>query len=335
MLRQVVPFLCVFGLSGCGTMPFELVDQDSRPMQTSLGVSIPPSQSMGALPPAAGSVVSVIERQRGNALQHDVTLHGAPPNYGENQIVVYAFKRINDSAGQPVEDKLPMSRPTGEEINAEIAERFPQPLTISSNIAHNGAGPFAYAFGRKKGVSCIYAWQWVEKAAGNGMPVTARIRLCRPGMTEEVLVDFVRQLYLNPRTGNSPTYAAPMMVRSPGQPYTDALTAARGGRAASPTAYSYQAHPYGPTYTGGGYAAAGGGYPKVDSAGEGRKVVAEAPIRKRVLVRRIVKRRVVAPQVYSYTPPLPVAIQPAITVAPAPPVSIPTPGGYSAVPMPQ
>ena len=118
-------------------MPFELVDQDSRPMQTSLGVSIPPSQSMGALPPAAGSVVSVIERQRGNALQHDVTLHGAPPNYGENQIVVYAFKRINDSAGQPVEDKLPMSRPTGEEINAEIAERLVVSLsTIKYHISN-------------------------------------------------------------------------------------------------------------------------------------------------------------------------------------------------------
>ena len=154
-------------------------------------------------------------------------------------------------------------------------------------------------------------------------------------MTEEVLVDFVRQLYLMPRTGGAPTYAAPMMARPGFRPYGDALTAARGGATQQPT-YGYQQHPYGPTYAGGTYAA--GAYPKVDSVGDAAPVrkVAAAPIKKRVLVRRIVRRKVVAPQVYSYSPSLPVAIQPAISVAPAPPVTMQAPaaGGYSAVPMP-
>ena len=158
MFKRLSPLLVSVLLAGCSAMPFELVESSgSTPAQTSLGTSIPPSSSMGALPPAAGSVVSVIERHRGNALQHEVTLHGAPPNYGENQIIVVAFKSIQESAEKPLDDKLTNTRPTAEDITSEIAERFPHPLTISNNVAQNGAGPFAYAFGRQKGVSCLYA----------------------------------------------------------------------------------------------------------------------------------------------------------------------------------
>lgn len=334
MKKQILPFLLVTGLAGCSTMPFELVDTGSyQPApSTSLGNSIPPSQSMAALPLAAGPVISVIERQRGNALQHEVTLQGAPPNYGENMISVTAFRNVQSIPEKPLDDALPVRRPTEQDINMEMAEKFPNgPLPITSNAPQNGAGTFAYAFGRKAGVSCIYAWQWIESGSRlTNPPVSVRVRLCRPGATEEVLVDYVRQLYLMPR--NQPGMSGQVMARGPAvRPYGDALSASRtpaGGAYAA-----YQPHPYGMAYA-----------MPAPAAEPVQKVVI-----KKVIVRRVVQRQVAAPQIYSYAPPAPAAAQqqyvtpqayaPSAASAPVPssaPAATPrASGGYSAVPMPQ
>lgn len=324
MIKRIFPVLMVTGLAGCGSMPFELIEStpSNQPMQTSLGTSIPPSQSMAALPTSAGAVVSVIERQRGNALQHEVTLHGAPPNYGENQIQVTAFRSGYDATGKSNEDQVPNQRPTADDINNEMSEKIPGgPLPISNAAPQNGAGAFAYAFGRKNNVSCMYAWQWVEGQRFGGSPVSVRVRLCKPGTTEEVLVDYMRQLFLMPR---STTYGGPAMVRGPAvRPYGDALSASR--RIGATQGYAYQ-HPYGAMYA---PVAVASSYPKADTVERTSAAPrAVAAVRtKRVVVRRIVRRRVVAPQIYSYSPP-PVA---------SPAISQPAPvaGGYSAVPMPQ
>lgn len=319
MVTRILACLLVTGLAGCSSMPFELVD-NSQTMQasTSLGNSIPPSQSMAALPLAAGTVVSVIERQRGNALQHEVTLHGAPPNYGENQIIVTAYR--NDA--KATDDLVPTSRPNADDINNEMSEKIPGgPLPISNNAPQNGAGTFAYAFGRKGSVSCLYAWQWVDQTTRMvTAPVSVRIRLCKPGATEEVLVDYVRQLYLMPR--NQPGASSPAMAYGGGgmRPYGDALSAtSRGG--GQPYAM-YQTHPYGMGY----------GAPMAQAERPAQKVVV-----KKVIIRRIVRRQVVAPQIYSYAPPVPApaVAAPVVSAAPLPQVTPRATGGYSAVPMPQ
>jgi hypothetical protein len=323
MFARSIPVVLALGLAGCSSMPFELVEREPQaPAPTSLGISIPPSMSMAALPPAAGSVVSVIERRRGNALQHEVTLHGAPPNYGENQILVTAFRHVSAIPEKPIEDTLPMRAPTQEDIVNEMTEKLVNgPLPISQNAPQNGAGYFAYAFARRAGVSCLYAWQWVEgENKLTTAPVSVRVRLCKPNTTEEVLVDYVRQLYLMPRT--RPGASGMVMARGPGG-YGDALSASRNGGGYA----AYQPHPYGMAY------AAPAPAPVAAPAAPARKVAA-ASVQKRVLVRRIVKRRVVAPQIYSYAPPpVPAVSAPAVSVAP---VKAPPPArGYSAVPMPQ
>lgn len=330
MFRRFAPVVLALGVTGCSSMPFEFVEQDRAPAQTSLGNSIPPSMSMAALPVAAGHVISVIERQRGNALQHEVTLHGAPPNYGENQIIVSAFRNASGSGDKAVPDTIPSRPPTSEDIQQEMEERIiGGALPVSSNLPRNMAGTFGYAFGKRNSVSCLYAWQWVEsenKLAGS--PTSVRVRLCKPNATEEVLVDHVRQLYLVPR--NRPSQSQQLIARGP---YGgDALSAARG------TGYAaYQPHPYGM-----GYAAAPAPAAALPAA-PARKV-ASASVHKRVLVRRIVKRRVVAPQIYSYAPPVPmpagaavpVPVQVAPVITAVPKVRVPAqPSGYSAVPMPQ
>jgi len=351
MLRYASLVALAVSLSGCGTMPFDYEDgtDHTRPVAGNLATSIPPSMAMAAVPMAAGQVVSVIERKRGNALQHEITLYGAPPNFGSNQVIVTAYRFVDSTPEKPSEDVLPMSKPTDDEIYKEMQERIPGgPMETSANVPRNAMGPFGYAFGRRNGANCLYAWQWIEGgfrpfnpvANKSTAPVSVRVRICRPGMTEEVMVDFVRQMYIQPRSGGYPG-AAPMVAAPMARPPAgDALAAARGGAMPAYGGYApgyasgyganpyappagYGAAPYGqPAYTGGyGYNPA---YAAQQAAPE-RKVAA-APVKK--VVRRIVRRRVIAPQVYSSAP---VVVQRAAPVV----VQQTAPGGYSAVPMPQ
>lgn len=364
MLRFASLVALAVGLSGCGTMPFDYDDggDTGKPVSGNLAASIPPSMAMAAVPVAAGQVVSVIERKRGNALQHEITLYGAPPNFGSNQVTVTAFKYVDTIPEKPGEDMVAMTKPTDEEIYKEMQERIPGgPMEVSSNVPRNAMGAFGYAFGRRNGANCLYAWQWIESgfrpfnvvANKTTAPVSVRVRICRPGMTEEVMVDFVRQMYIQPRSGAYPG-AGPMAAAPMARPMAgDALAAARGTGYAPGYAPAYGSGfamtPYGmgypqqPGFTGGyGYNPA---YAQQQAAPQqvapARKVAA-AP---KKTIRRVVRRRVVAPQIYSYTPvqaaPQIVVQQPQVVVQPQavpqvqPVIRQVAPGGYSAVPMPQ
>ena len=115
--------------------------------------------------------------------------------------------------------------------DASTIARLYASLALHSGVAmkrsglflQNDYGPFGYAFGHgRQNDSCLYAWQWIDgqtrqylpvgnkNAAG---PISVRVRLCRPGMTEEVMVDLVRQMYVSPRYDDGyrgPTTGAPM-----------------------------------------------------------------------------------------------------------------------------
>lgn len=325
-------------LSGCGMLPFDYADPsggDPKPFPTTLGVSIPPSQAMAALPQSAGQVVSVIERRRSNALQHEITLAGAPPNFGENQILVTAFRYVDAPPEKPLTDAVPDKKPTENDIYEEMQERIPGGALPTGNaVPRNGMGTFGYAYGRRNGGNCLYAWQWIEPAMmrpfqpfnnKTAAPISVRVRLCKPGVTEEVLVDQVRQLVVMPRFDDSYRGAGyqprgPMAMGSYGPAGAmrgsrtmgpDALAAANGMGARG---YAYGS-PYGQDYgMDNGY-----NYPKYHNSMAARPdYTSAAPARK--TVRRVVRRRVVQPtSTYASTP--------AVQAAPV--------AGYSSVPMPQ
>ncbi|HRK23509.1 MAG TPA: cellulose biosynthesis protein BcsN [Beijerinckiaceae bacterium] len=339
MLRLVTVGMLAVGLSGCG-MVFDYSDPvgDPKPFDTTLGVSIPPSQAMAMLPPGAGQVVSVIERRRGNAIQHDITLAGAPPNFGENQINVTAFRYVEESAENPKTDMLKIERPDEATIYEEMQERIPGGALPTSNaVPRNAMGNFGYAFGRRNGANCLYAWQWLESgqarpfspfAGKTPAPVSVRVRLCRPGVTEEVLVDFVRQMFVQPRSDDAYRVSAsrgpaPMAGYGAGG-------YGRPGMGLAATSGAYGAgYGYGNPY-GGGY---GDGYgpryeaPRWQATGTTREVAA-APVRRKKIVRRIV-RRVVPQETISYS------ATPVTVPSSRPATMVVSPGGYSAVPMPQ
>ncbi len=338
MLRFVSLTLLALSLSGCGMLPFESPDSidQPKPFPTTLGVSIPPSQAMAAMPIGAGQVIAVVEKRRGNAMQHEITLAGAPPNFGENQIVVTAFRYVDSSASNPIEDTLPTTRPTEAEVYEEMLEKIPGGALPTSNaVPRNGMGAFGYAFGRRNGANCLYAWQWIDAQGprnfhpihnkSTAAPMSVRVRICRPGMTEEVLVDLVRQMYVTPRYDDS--YRG---YPQGGQP--SAMGGGRmmpGGLAAGnmSTGGGYrQQQGYGTYATGYGEEEYGRSanksynYPKYATPVRQQETYATAPVR-RTVVRKVVKRRVPASN-YSYTQAAPVQ-------------SVPTVGGYAAVPMPQ
>lgn len=331
MLRLVTVATLALGLSGCG-MVFDYSDPggEPKPFDTTLGVSIPPSQAMAMMPPGAGQVVAVIERRRGNAIQHDITLAGAPPNFGENQINVTAFRYIEESVENPKTDTLPMERPDEAAVYTEMQERFPGGALPTSNaVPRNAMGSFGYAFGRRNGANCLYAWQWIDSgqarpftpfASKTPAPVSVRVRLCKPGMTEEVMVDFVRQMFVAARTDDAYRVNARAPTPTQGYGYGGYGSGYRpiaGGLAAAP-------HPYGnpyvgampPTYAGQNWHTTGTAAPEK---------VATRTVRKKV-VRRVV-RRVVPVETYSQAPVSVPSSRPAQMIV--------APGGYSAVPMPQ
>lgn len=377
MLRFASLVALSLGLTGCGTMPFDYDDggDTGKPVSGNLATSIPPSMAMAAVPVTAGQVVSVIERKRGNALQHEITLYGAPPNFGSNQVTVTAFKYVDSVPEKPGEDMLAMAKPTDEEIYKEMQERIPGgPMEVSGNVPRNAMGPFGYAFGRRNGANCIYAWQWIESgfrpfnmvANKTTAPVSVRVRICRPGMTEEVMVDFVRQMYVQPRSGSYPG-TGPMVAAPMARPMAgDALAAARGsgyapgyapayGSGVAMAPYAAAPYPQQPQFTGGyGYNPA---YAQQQAAPQQVAPVRKVAAAPKKTIRRIVRRRVVAPQIYSYTPvqtapqvvvqqpQVVMPAQPQVVVQPQPQVVVQPqaqpvirqvlPGAYSAVPMPQ
>jgi len=333
MLRLVTVATLALGLSGCG-MVFDYSDPggEPKPFDTTLGVSIPPSQAMAMMPPGAGQVIAVIERRRGNAIQHDITLAGAPPNFGENQINVTAFRYVEESAENPKTDALKMERPDETIIYNEMQERIPGGALPTSNaVPRNAMGSFGYAFGRRNGANCLYAWQWIDSgqarpftpfASKTPAPVSVRVRLCKPGMTEEVMVDFVRQMFVAAR--NDDAYRVSTRAPAPSYgygagAYGSGYRPIGGGLAAAPNPYANPyANPYGgampPTYDGQSWQTTQTVAPK-----------RVATVRKKV-VRRVV-RRVVPVETYSQAP---------VTVPSSRPAQVMvSPGGYSAVPMPQ
>ena len=158
-----------------------------------------PSDAWAALPPAAGKVLSVTERDEPPRLTQRIVLDGAGPVAGENFIVVTTLDRQSsaNAFGGP---------PRPEEIERDMAAAFPGVrMARTLAIEQNGLGPFGTAYGSTGAYTCIYTWQrtgGVKEVFGPAsIPVDVRVRLCRQA-SREALAAYVRALvvYVGPTT---------------------------------------------------------------------------------------------------------------------------------------
>ena len=204
-------------------------------------------------------MLNVLEQRGVNFITQDIILSGDVPTFGENKISLTALTaRTNEFVeGRPGEINL--KRPTDVALYDEVTDQFPTVrMNVSENYDRNGNGPFAYAVGKSKSVTCVYAWQYIEdrersagffgdKSAPGERPVASvRVRMCRQGMNEQALLGFVRQLVLMPPQIGAPVYAnaASYSGYQPGYG-GDALAAAGGGYGGAPYAGARYNRPYG------------------------------------------------------------------------------------------
>jgi hypothetical protein len=194
---RLLPFLALvaLALSGCvASTGYAVVSQ-----RTAVSPVRGPNDAWAALPPQAGKVISVSERDTPPRLVQRIVLDGAGPIAGENFIAVAT-----------VSDQSPVSAfgppPTPDSIDREMAAAFPGiDMRRTLAIETNRLGPFGTAFGDSAGYTCLYAWQ---RAGGSGeafgpsaMPVEVRLRLCRKA-SRQTLLGYARALavYVGPVT---------------------------------------------------------------------------------------------------------------------------------------
>jgi len=149
---------------------------------------VPVSRSFVLPAPGGPRIVSVIEKQYGNALEQRIALSTAATTPGQSEFRVQVFGVGRKPFGQTLKSALPDAAT----IAAELSREFPGvAMHVSPLFAQNDYGPFGYATGRGKGRDlCFYGWQrlggneWVAKGS-----IQLRLRLCRPGASERDLLD--------------------------------------------------------------------------------------------------------------------------------------------------
>ena len=350
-MKRVLNVIMACGLlAGCASDSYDEQRQFTgslAPAQQSYGggatgpLASPGARPLAMLPAGAGAVLNVLEQRGTNFITQDIILSGDVPTFGENKISLTALTaRTNEFVeGRPGEINL--KRATDVALYDEVIDQFPTVrMNLSENYDRNGNGPFGYAVGKSKSVTCVYAWQWLEdrerstgffgdKSAPGERPVASvRVRMCRQGLSEQALLAFVRQLViLPPQIGGSYANASSYGGYQPPYAGGDALAAAGGG--------------YAPVYGGARYNQPHGAGADVRPVPVNPYLNEATPRRK--IVRRKVRRQPVA-RVYRAPSPAAVGSWSApqarnTTSSPATPfvqrtAVKPGAGGYASVPLP-
>lgn len=192
--------LAGLALAGCSVAPTTGLTTAST-----LGVALPPDRALAALPPEAGSVVSVVERRTGDdGLVQTITLAGDPGSRGDDRIEV--TRREASGTGT-------RSRVDVETIEAEMAEALPGvAMTVSPRVVTTPTGPVGVATGSPgDGTHCLYAWSnaraparatptasflGLQVASVSSDEMTVRVRLCRRGLGPDRLIALAEGLRL-------------------------------------------------------------------------------------------------------------------------------------------
>ena len=155
--------------------------------------AIDPSAAYILPDPGGPVVVGAIQRNLGNAIEHEILLGTSTRTPGQNALSLTVFGRGYRSGEGGIGDR----QPTDASIEKEMAAAFPGvDMQIAPFFVQNRYGPFGYAVGRGGGRdTCLYGWQRLEMTSGsspfyaNRFHLQIRLRLCDSRLTERQLLD--------------------------------------------------------------------------------------------------------------------------------------------------
>ncbi|TCS08352.1 cellulose biosynthesis protein BcsN [Rhizobium sp. BK418] len=158
--------------------------------------TVEPEKALVLPPPGGPSIVSVVERKRGNGVEQTISLFTSSSVQGQNFLKAQFLGATgaNPGAGN---DTYRMIREG--DIAREMARSVPGvPMATSATFLQNSYGPFGYASGRSRaGDTCVYAWQQIRSSqsahtqARNFGMIQIRLRLCDARATERQLLGIV------------------------------------------------------------------------------------------------------------------------------------------------
>ncbi|MBY5321372.1 cellulose biosynthesis protein BcsN [Rhizobium johnstonii] len=164
--------------------------------QPSAPETVAPEKAL-VLPPSGGpSIVSVVERKRGNGVEQTISLFTSSSVPGQNTLKVQFF---GASGANPGAGNAGFSMINESGIAREVARSAPGvPMATSATFLQNAYGPFGYASGRSRaGDTCLYAWQQIRSSTNantqgrNFGMIQLRLRLCDARASERQLLGIV------------------------------------------------------------------------------------------------------------------------------------------------
>jgi hypothetical protein len=188
-LRKTISLMAVAGvMAGCTSTGG--VHQPSGPE------TVAPEKALVLPPPGGPSIVSVVERKRGNGVEQTISLFTSSAVPGQNFLKV---QFLGASGANPGTGNAGFSMINESGITREVARSAPGvPMATSATFLQNAYGPFGYAAGRSRaGDTCIYAWQQIRSSAAantqarNFGMIQLRLRLCDASATERQLLGIV------------------------------------------------------------------------------------------------------------------------------------------------
>ncbi|MBX5022983.1 cellulose biosynthesis protein BcsN [Rhizobium lentis] len=242
-LRKTISLVAVAGVvAGCTSTGG--VNQASGPE------TVAPEKALVLPPPGGPSIVSVVERKRGNGVEQTISLFTSSSVPGQNFLKAQFF---GASGSNPGMGNANFSMISESGIAREVARSAPGvPMATSATFLQNAYGPFGYASGRSRaGDVCIYAWQQIRSSAAantqarNFGMIQLRLRLCDARASERQLLGIVYG-YTITGTFDGPTWnpygkppPADAAIGRTGEPiYPDA-----GGYRAIPMPIGYEPAP--------------------------------------------------------------------------------------------
>ncbi|OWV75957.1 hypothetical protein ATY77_05130 [Rhizobium sp. R634] len=242
-LRKTISLVAVAGaIAGCTSTGG--VREPSGPE------TVAPEKALVLPPPGGPSIVSVVERKRGNGVEQTISLFTSSSVPGQNFLKVQFF---GASGANPGTGNAGYKMINEGAIGREVARSAPGvPMATSATFLQNSYGPFGYAAGQSRtGDTCIYAWQQIRSSASantqarNFGMIQLRLRLCDARASERQLLGIVYGYTVtgtfdgeiwNPYGNPPPADAA---LGRTGQPiYPD-----EGGYRASPMSIGYEPAP--------------------------------------------------------------------------------------------
>jgi len=158
--------------------------------------TVEPEKALVLPPPGGPSIVSVVEKKRGNGVEQMISLFTSSSVQGQNFLEV---QFLGASGANPSASSISYRMIREGDIAREMARSVPGvPMATSATFLQNSYGPFGYASGRSRaGDTCIYAWQQIRSSrsaqtqARNFGMIQIRLRLCDARASERQLLGIV------------------------------------------------------------------------------------------------------------------------------------------------